>query len=168
MKIGQPIAALLTNLKQQGLLDEMLALWQYQHAGGWSGRAGDPSGELGDAFWYGLTSKDGKAMGVFRTKLPGSDALKVAAGISEDDLFALRPGAQVSIKVDVQAPAAELESIRAGLTATLKKSGFDVGPGSGAVFTASTFTGESFQRTYRGFADQRSETVTITPYISRL
>lgn len=119
-------------------LDKQVVLWQYQHAGVSSGRAANTSGELGGAFWYGLTSKDGKAMGVFRTRLPGSDALKVAAGISDDDLMALRPGAKVSIKIDVQASAAELESIRSGLTATLKKSGFDVVPASGAVFTAST------------------------------
>ena len=149
-------------------LERRIVLWKYQLDG--VRRSSRPCGEMGGFFWYALTSADRKERGLFRAKLPHDDALKVADGLEPEKLFAVRPGANVSLNFAAQGDAGERQKSIEALTAQLRKLGMNVVNTSALVLQASTETGKTSQMEYRPF-DKPSlpgEIVTATEQISRL
>ena len=148
-------------------LERRTVLWQYQHDG-----AGTPfktSGELGGAFWYGLTSRDRSAMGLFRTNLPHSEATRVASSLKADDLLAVKPGAKLSLRLNMQGTPEEQQRVRQALTSQLQELGMSVVEGSRLILEASTEKGKSREIKYERFGRSgQSESATVTEQISRL
>jgi len=149
-------------------LEKRIVLWQYQHANASYPSVDKTSGELGGVFWYGLTSGDRTAMGLFQASLPQPEVLTAAAQVTAAELIAVPPGGRVSLQVNVPGSAAEQESIRKALTENLTKSGFVVAVGSPAVLTASKEVGKSYQMSYQNFGGGQTQTISVTPQISRL
>jgi hypothetical protein len=150
-------------------LERRIVLWQYQHSDASYGTAHSTSAELGGTFWYGLTSSDRKSRGLFHADLPHAQAKQVAASLKADDLLAVRPGARIALKLNVQGTAAEQEMVRTALTKKLEELGMAVAADSPVVLTASTTTGASRKISYSAFGKSgSSESVNVTPQISRL
>jgi hypothetical protein len=148
-------------------LDRRIVLWRYQFEGM---NAGSPAfGESGGAFWYALTSQDRKERGLFRARLPHEEALKTAASLRADDLLAVKPGAQVSLSVNVQGDPNEQQKALNALTAQLRQLGMSVVNGGSLVLQASTETGKTSTIEYHAFGRLGgSEKATVTEQISRL
>lgn len=148
-------------------LERRIVLWQYQHTNAIFRTAHRTSGELGGIFWYGLTSKDRSAMGLFQTKLPHAEARQMASSLKPDELLAVKPGTTVSLSVKIKGSAAERQSVRDALNEQLRRLGIRVGSGR-VVLEATTETGETRKLEYKSFGSTTGETVRVTDQISRL
>ena len=110
--------------------------------------------------------------GVFFAVLPHEEAKRLAAGLSAENLLAVKPGIQVSL--DIQVPAAKPEDAQRivdSLTERLKKNGITVAPGAPITLKASVETGKTETKTYRrigSLSGPSTETATVTEQIYRL
>lgn len=148
-------------------LERRIVLWQYQHDSGHGFSRG--YGELGGSFWYALTSPDRKERGLFRALLPHEEALKAANSLNPEQLLVVKPGAQVSLSVNVQGAPADQQTVTQALTEQLKRLGMSVASGGRLVLQATTETGKTEQVSYRSFGRAfGNETASVTQQISRL
>lgn len=148
-------------------LERRIVLWQYQHDAGRGFARG--YGEMGGAFWFALTSSDRKERGLFKAVLPHDEALKMAGSLNAESLLVVKPGAQVSLNVNVQGAPADQQTVSQALSEQLRRLGMSVGNSSRLVLQATTETGKTEQVSYRSFGRLTgNETVSVTQQISRL
>ena len=142
-----------------------ILLWQYGRGAGahLPGTVGVAAGK----FWYGLTSRDRTAMGIFQATLPHAAARSVAAALKEDDLLAVKPGSAINLRIKVTGTAQEQDTVRNAITKSIRESGITVSSRARVLLEASSEPGESRKVTYRGFGSGE-ETITATPQICRL
>jgi WD40 repeat protein len=107
--------------------------------------------------------------GLVHTPLPHAAAKKLAASLNADELLAIKPGAQVSLRIAVALPQQEQQQIHDALVKRLTDNGLKVVPNSGLILHATTEQGETKTVEYRtigrGFG---TESATVTQQIQKL
>lgn len=101
--------------------------------------------------------------------LPHAAAKKLAAGLNADALLAIKPGAEVSVRIAVALTPQEQQQIHDALVKRLTDGGLKVVPNSGLILHATTEQGETKTVEYRtigrGFG---TESATVTQQIQKL
>jgi hypothetical protein len=140
-----------------------MVLWQYYHQTG-----ATSYGEFGGRFWFGLSSGDRAQSAIFHTVLPTEDAKAVAARLRPEDNLVVKPGASVTLRVNVNGSEEEQRRVRAALTERIQSVGLVLSEGSKLVVEASTESGESRELTFTPFGLRgEKQTTTFTEQISR-
>ena len=127
-------------------------------------------GHLGFGAAENARGRGGMQAGIFFVALPHSEAAQVAAGLTEEKLIALKPGAQVSL--DLRLPSAnpqDSEAISASYAEQLKSYGVSVVAGAPLTFQATVEPGKTESKTYRIIGRGRhEETINVTAQKCRL
>lgn len=145
-------------------IERRIVLWKYTQERGIP--LPETAGMFAGKLWYGLTSQDRTAMGIFQTSLPHAAARTAVATLTEDDILAVRPGTAVNIKINVS--GTDQATVRAALTKQIRDLGLTISARARVLLEASTEPGESREVTYSGGATGGEKTVTATPQISRM
>ncbi|KAA5542077.1 hypothetical protein FYK55_14805 [Roseiconus nitratireducens] len=96
------------------------------------------------------------------------DAAKAEAGKNHSGLTALESGDTISVQVKSGAPGISPNDITGWLTEAAKSSGYQVAGNAPTRLEVSITRGETKQRTYRNIGAFGSETVSFTPYTSKI
>ncbi len=136
-------------------------LWRYE---GMKGRGGVCGGHL----WCALPSgNEQKCLSPF--KLPHDEAERAAAGLSADQLLALKPGSAVRLNVNVPVAPSQAPKIIETLKARLQENGVSIGSNAPLVLEAISEKGKTKSVTYRGFGLRGGKnTVQVTEQIYKL
>ncbi len=120
-----------------------IILWEYHYP-----RGETQSGHLGGAQWYLLRALQG-AKGLVPFTLPHAGARQAAERLDPEKLLALKPGMEVSVRVNVDLPQQEQRQIYDSLASRLTGYGMKLVQGSRLVFEASTGEGKSVGLSYQ-------------------
>jgi hypothetical protein len=150
-------------LGRSHLLDvtRRVILWRYE---GMKGRGG----VCGGYFWCALPGgKNGKGLSPF--KLPHDEAAQAVAGLSPDQLLALKPGSTVRLNVNVPVAPSQRPKIIETLTARLQENGVSTAPKSPLVVEALSEKGKTKSVTYKRFGFRGGkDTVQVTEQVYKL
>lgn len=150
-------------LGRSNLLDvtRRVILWRYDGMKG-------AGGGCGGYFWCALPSgNEQKALSPF--KLPHDEAMRAAAGLSADQLLALKPGSTVRLKVNVPVAPGQAPKITETLTARLQENGVSIASNAPLVLEAISEKGKTKSVTYRGFGFRGGKnTVQVTEQVYKL
>jgi hypothetical protein len=147
-------------LNSQYLLDlpRRVILWEYTSAPG--GRSGGAA--HAGRYWYITAGLNPRVKTLASTILPDAAAKKVAAGLDPEKLLAVKPGASVSLEVNIDFPGDARERVVKALEAKLKANGVRIAEGQPIKLTATTAPGESRQMQYHRFGRMgAAETITV-------
>jgi hypothetical protein len=129
-----------------------LILWRYE------------STHLPTAFhggWQWLVMQSGSALGIVPAKLLHEEVLAAAHGLNPDEILAIKPGAKVSL--DIQVGGEEQAKAEAAVRAGLEQNGLEVADGQPLQLTARIVTGDTQTQEYGRHAFSRdTQQVTLT------
>jgi len=155
-------------------LSRKIVLWQYLH---------QPSGPItilpdGTLCYVASEERSGRGIGrqsgLFFITVPHPEAIRVVAGLSADQLLAVKPGIQVGLDIRVSfTKPEEQRQVAEALAAKLKANGISpAASGAPIVLEATEEAGKPETKTYetRGFGQPggRTQTVTVATKVLRL
>jgi hypothetical protein len=134
-------------------ISRRLILWRYETAQAAAASFGG---------WQWLVMQSGNVLGIVPAKLLHEEVLAAAKGLDAEEILALKPGAKVSL--DVQLGGDEQAKAETALQEALKQNGIEVAADQPLRLSARVVTGESQTKEYgRGFFNrQDTEQVTLT------
>ena len=153
-------------------LQRRIVLWHYQVP---FTAQQVPATMLGETLCYALAQTvpfGGNQRGLYFTALPHAEAQRIAAGLTEDQLLAIKPG--ISVSLDLRVPATnphEAQQLATSLTQRLKANGITVaGPGAAIVLEATVESGptQTVQYETRFGPGRETQTANVTEKTSRL
>lgn len=107
--------------------------------------------------------------GLVHSPLPHAAAKKVAAGLNAEALLAIKPGAEVSVRIAVALTPQEQQQIYDALVKRLTENGLKVVQNSGLILHATTEQGKTDTVEYRTFGRGfGTESATVTQQIQKL
>ena len=110
-----------------------------------------------------------RSSNVILVDLPHPEAVKVAAGLSEENLQAVKPGTEVSLNVSIPSlKPDELKQVVSSLSQRLKANGVSVVTGAPITLEAAVEAGKTETQTYHVIGRGGEETVSATQQIFRL
>ncbi len=149
---------------------KQIVLWHYDVPG----QAHSACAVINGHLCYGSAENDrgsgGMRAGIFFVALPHAEAAQLAAGLSDEKLMALKPGAQVSLSLNFPtANQQDIDAITASYTEQLQSHNVSVVAGAPLTFQATVEPGKTETRTYRIIGRLGGqETVTATTQKCRL
>ncbi|MGM0487865.1 MAG: WD40 repeat domain-containing protein [Planctomycetota bacterium] len=144
-------------------LQRRTVLWQYK-----LGRTGILTRYSGDLFFYLAADQAGRSRGLFPVRLPDGAARAAADELSAHQLLVLKPGSEVTIRMQTNLPPAEKQKAHQALKTKCEANGFTVVSNSSLVFRATSKLGEPKEVTYRMFGSFRKMTREVTPILYTL
>ncbi len=146
-----------------------VVLWHYDVPGNAHSACAVIDGHLA----FGASQNEGGRAGmqaaIYFLALPQPEVAQVTAGMTEENVTALKAGSQVSL--DLRFPTTEpqdMEAITASYTDQLKSYNISVVTGSPLIFQASVEPGKTETKTYRTIGHFGEETVNVTSQKCRL
>lgn len=148
-------------------LERRLPIWKYEVPNN-SAAAVLPSGQ----YAFAVDSDARSACNLVSTTVPHPGALKAAQGLKEGGLL-LKPGASISLQMNVSCTEQERAAIMTRINSQMKDHEITIAPGQPVELVLSVEMGQSVQREYGsgpsfGPFARSGEKVTITPRISRM
>ncbi|HEX5102467.1 MAG TPA: WD40 repeat domain-containing protein, partial [Pirellulaceae bacterium] len=146
-------------------LDKRIVLWEYE----FTGRGQPLAGYLGGRFWLVASGSD-HVHQLFSPTIPDASAVAKSQQLTADGVLALKPGAQVSVQVNLPAHGGELQKVTQELTNSLTKLGFIVVAGAPLTLEATITDDGKESVDYRGFGFGRrgSDKVEVQKYTSNV
>lgn len=139
-------------------LQRRIVLWQYK-----LGHNGALTRYSGDLFVYLAADQSGRSRGLFSARLPHGAARAAADDLSADQLLVLKPGSEVTIRMQTNLPPAEQQKAYQALKAKCEANSFTVASNSPLVLKATSKLGKPKEVTYRMFGSFRNMTREVTP-----
>jgi hypothetical protein len=147
-----------------------IVLWHYEVPGQVKSVGNVVNGHLAFGYSQSEGGRNGLHAGVFFLALPHPEAAQVGAGLADEKLLVLKPGAQVALDIRVPAPTPQdTEGLNAAYAEQLKAREITVAAGSPLTFQATVEAGKTQSQTYHSIGRLGAdETATFTTQKCRL
>jgi len=129
-------------------VERRIVLWEYSYE---DARTAESVATLGGYLWFVTTDASNQSQRLVPCVLPHDEAAAVAAGLDAESLLAVKPGASVSLEIQLEATDEQRETIRQSLTAKLQQNGMKVAPGQPIQLVARVVPGATKEIEYRSF-----------------
>jgi hypothetical protein len=147
-------------------LEKRIVLWKYDVPGSRHSLAG----HFGGRFWL-VAGGFNEPFQLFSPAIPGAAEKAKGDQLTADGVLALKPGAQISLQVNLPAHAADVQKVTQALTDGLTKQGFTVAVGAPITVEATIADAGKETASYRGFGFGRfgdGDKVEVQKYTSTI